>query len=75
MTAGMTAYAARKQGVVGLTKSLAVELGQTGVTVNCVYPGPINTGMTAPSRTRTSRPTPAVGCRYADTASRRRWRR
>ena len=47
VTAGMTAYAASKAGVVGLTKSLAVELGRHGVTVNCICPGPINTGMTA----------------------------
>jgi 3-oxoacyl-[acyl-carrier protein] reductase len=33
--------------VIGLTRSLAVELGRTGVTVNCVCPGPIRTGMTA----------------------------
>lgn len=46
VTAGMTAYAASKAGVVGLTKSLAVELGRHGVTVNCICPGPINTGMT-----------------------------
>jgi 3-oxoacyl-[acyl-carrier protein] reductase len=32
--------------VVGLTRSLAVELGSRGVTVNCVCPGPIHTGMT-----------------------------
>jgi 3-oxoacyl-[acyl-carrier protein] reductase len=47
VTAGMTAYAATKAGVVGLTKSLAVELGRHGVNVNCICPGPINTGMTA----------------------------
>jgi 3-oxoacyl-[acyl-carrier protein] reductase len=45
-TPGLAAYAATKSGVVGLTKSLAVELGRHGVTVNCICPGPINTGMT-----------------------------
>jgi 3-oxoacyl-[acyl-carrier protein] reductase len=45
-TAGLAAYAATKSGVVGLTKSLAVELGRHGVTVNCICPGPVNTGMT-----------------------------
>ncbi|MCP4004283.1 MAG: SDR family oxidoreductase [bacterium] len=39
-------YTASKHGVVGLTRSLAVELGDQGVTVNCICPGPINTGMT-----------------------------
>jgi 3-oxoacyl-[acyl-carrier protein] reductase len=46
-SAGMVAYAATKAGVVGLTKSFAVELGRHGVTVNCICPGPITTGMTA----------------------------
>jgi 3-oxoacyl-[acyl-carrier protein] reductase len=45
-TAGLSAYAASKAGVVGLTRSLAVELGRHGITVNCICPGPINTGMT-----------------------------
>ena len=40
-------YAAAKHGVIGLTRSLAVELGDEGITVNCICPGPINTGMTA----------------------------
>jgi 3-oxoacyl-[acyl-carrier protein] reductase len=44
---GMTPYTASKTGVIGLTRSLAVELGHQGVNVNCVCPGPINTGMTA----------------------------
>jgi 3-oxoacyl-[acyl-carrier protein] reductase len=41
-------YTASKHGVIGLTRSLAVELGERGVTVNCICPGPIRTGMTAP---------------------------
>jgi 3-oxoacyl-[acyl-carrier protein] reductase len=43
---GLAAYAATKAGVVGLTKSMAVELGRHGVTANCICPGPILTGMT-----------------------------
>ncbi len=43
----ISAYTASKHGVIGLTRSLAVELGRRGVTVNCVCPGPIHTGMTA----------------------------
>lgn len=46
-TAPMAPYTASKHAVVGLTKSLAVELGPRGVTVNCICPGPVNTGMTA----------------------------
>jgi 3-oxoacyl-[acyl-carrier protein] reductase len=32
--------------VIGLTRSLAVELGREGITVNCICPGAIRTGMT-----------------------------
>ncbi len=46
-TANNSPYVAAKHGVVGLTRGLAVELGREGITVNCVCPGPINTGMTA----------------------------
>ncbi len=40
-------YSAAKAGVTGLTRALAVELGKEGITVNCICPGPIDTGMTA----------------------------
>jgi 3-oxoacyl-[acyl-carrier protein] reductase len=46
-TALLSAYAAAKAGVTGLTRSLAVELGRDGITVNCICPGPIATAMTA----------------------------
>ena len=46
-TPGISPYTASKHGVVGLTRSLACELGPQGITVNCVCPGPIHTGMTA----------------------------
>lgn len=49
-TAGGSPYTAAKTGVIGLTRSLAVELGPENITVNCVCPGPINTGMTAEIR-------------------------
>jgi 3-oxoacyl-[acyl-carrier protein] reductase len=45
-TAGFSIYAAAKAGVTGLTRALAVEFGRSGITVNCVCPGPIDTEMT-----------------------------
>jgi 3-oxoacyl-[acyl-carrier protein] reductase len=46
-TKSISAYTASKHAVVGLTRSLAVELGERGVTVNAICPGPINTNMTS----------------------------
>lgn len=40
---GMAHYAAAKAGVIGFTRSLAREVGGTGITANCIAPGPINT--------------------------------
>jgi 3-oxoacyl-[acyl-carrier protein] reductase len=44
----LSPYTVSKHGVVGLTRSLACELGPRGVTVNCVCPGPISTAVTEP---------------------------
>ena len=46
-TPRISPYTAAKHGVIGLTRSLAAELGSEGITVNCICPGPINTAMTA----------------------------
>jgi len=40
---GQTNYSASKAGVIGLTRSLALELGKFGVTANCIAPGVIAT--------------------------------
>lgn len=68
-TPGLSPYTAAKHGVIGLTRSLAVELGRRGITVNCVCPGPINTGMTSPipdeAKDRFARRRVPVG-RYGD---------
>lgn len=46
---GLTAYCASKAGVAGMTRTLALELGKFGITVNCIEPGAIQTGMTQAS--------------------------
>jgi len=46
---GLAAYCAAKAGVLGLTRTLALELGKHGVTANAVMPGAIRTGMTQAS--------------------------
>jgi 3-oxoacyl-[acyl-carrier protein] reductase len=40
---GQANYSAAKAGIIGLTKTLAFELGQKNITVNCIAPGMINT--------------------------------
>jgi len=44
--AGQVNYAASKAGIIGMTKSLAKEVGSRGITVNAVAPGFIETDMT-----------------------------
>nr|WP_087573270.1 SDR family oxidoreductase [Sphingomonas sp. CDS-1] len=60
-----SAYAAAKAGVVGFTRSLAVELGREGITVTCICPGPVETGLTqrfsAEDRTTFARRRTALG--------------
>ena len=45
--AGQANYAAAKAGLVGMSKSLAQEVGSRGITVNVVAPGFVDTAMTA----------------------------
>ena len=45
--AGQANYAASKAGLIGMTKTVAVEVARRGVTVNAIAPGFIATDMTA----------------------------
>jgi 3-oxoacyl-[acyl-carrier protein] reductase len=46
--AGQTNYAASKAGIIGFTKSVALELGSRNIRCNAIAPGFIETDMTAP---------------------------
>ncbi|WP_068071668.1 SDR family NAD(P)-dependent oxidoreductase [Novosphingobium lentum] len=50
--AGLVAYGTSKHAVLGMTRSVAVELGQYGITANCLMPGAIETPMTEPAFTQ-----------------------
>ncbi len=45
---GQVNYSAAKAGIIGASKALALELAKRKITVNCVAPGLIDTGMVAP---------------------------
>lgn len=46
-TPGNSPYVVAKHASLGLTRAMAVDLGKLGITVNCICPGPIHTGITA----------------------------
>lgn len=50
--AGLVAYGTSKHAVLGMTRSVACELGPFGITVNCLQPGAIETPMTEPAFTQ-----------------------
>lgn len=49
---GQTNYATAKAGLQGMTKTLALELGQFGINVNCIAPGFVATAMTEQTAAR-----------------------
>jgi len=57
--AGSSVYAAAKAGMLGMTRSLAIEAGRHNITVNCIGPGWIETGSSSQAEITAGRHTPA----------------
>lgn len=67
---GRTAYGTSKAAVIGLTRQMAIELAEHGITVNSVAPGPVDTPMTKALHTEKTRQSYASGVpmqRYGST--------
>jgi NAD(P)-dependent dehydrogenase (short-subunit alcohol dehydrogenase family) len=56
-------YAATKAGLIGMSRAQALELGESGVTVNCIAPGPFLTDLPATKLTQEQRD--VIGSRTA----------